>query len=551
MGKRVRAVAGALSGDRGAALLTVLAFMVILLILISTMLAVASNEAVISGLQRDGVQALERAHAGLEEAVRRVEAGRPYSQPFKASIDRGVSITPSVQVQVVTRDAGPAGAFLELRSDATVGRARRRLSMLVLAVPDVTPPNIMFGYNFAEGGNAAEVGTGDVYSQTYIEFVQVPNLPPPDEQYTYSGWAIIKRNPAAGYTVDDPCYTNANCMAEQGPAPADRWFAGHRRTTYADVPFNEAFPGALPDLRLPGTVLTFSCGSIPAGTVGADGPGYDSGAPLLEWRADMVVDPVPPGAQVIGGGTALYGCTTAGTEDSTPLPYTWVREVVNVSEDFVPAAYRAALGCAGGRCNVRLWFKTLLIDTWFSQYWQYNEAELNWEKNAALVANPRYGAVPPFPPFAALDQNFDERVTGGGTINDSSGIDFGECIEDTSPTGDGLPNTCDSPDSRPRVVLLDCVPSGSCDYIVNGNLTGHGLLLVDGDVVFNGTLNYRGTIIVNGNATVGSGNVTIYGGLVARSAAFITGSIKVNAGGMVANVLVGSATVTRRSWWER
>ena len=541
MVRRTRSTGERASAERGAALITVLAFMVILLILISTMLAVGSNEAVISGLQRDGVQALEHAQAGIEEAVRRIEAGRPYSAPFTGSV------APGVQVQVVTRDAGPSGAFLELRADATVGRARRRLSMLALAVPDFTPPNIMYGYNFAEGGNAAEVGTGDVYSQTYIEFVDVPSSPPPDEQYTYSGWAIIKRNPPAGYSVNDPCYTNANCMAEQGPAPADRWFAGHRRTAYDNIPFNQAFPGALTDNRVPGAVLNYACASIPVATVGANGPGYDSGFPNLEWRADRIVDSVPPDDHVLSAAEPLYGCTTAPGEDGTPLPYTWVREVVNVHEDFVPVAYRAALGCAGNRCDVRLWFKTIRFDPWFAQYWQYNEAELNWEKKAALVANPLYGAIPPFPPFNALEQNFDTRRDGGGTINDSDGIDWGECIEGS----DGIANNCDSPDSRPQIVLLDCVPSGSCDYTVNGNITGHGLLLIDGDVVFNGTLNYLGTIMVNGNATVGSGNVTVYGGLVARSAAFITGNITINAGGMVANIITGPATVTRRSWWER
>jgi len=98
MANTMRSARETVSGERGAALLIVLAFMVLLLILISTMLAVGSNEAVISGLQRDGVQALEHAQAGLEEAVRRIEAGRPYSAPFTGSV------APGVQVQVVTRE---------------------------------------------------------------------------------------------------------------------------------------------------------------------------------------------------------------------------------------------------------------------------------------------------------------------------------------------------------------------------------------------------------------------------------------------------------------
>jgi hypothetical protein len=67
----------------------------------------------------------------------------------------------------------------------------------------------------------------------------------------------------------------------------------------------------------------------------------------------------------------------------------------------------------------------------------------------------------------------------------------------------------------------------------------------------NGTFDFWGTVVVNGSLTLGSGDVNIYGGLVANSTAYLTGSIDVFAGGDVSNVITGGATVTTRTWWER
>src|SRR2546428_13301024 len=62
--------------DRGAALITVLLFVVLMFILITAMLTVTGNEVVIAGLQKDGVRATELAQAGIPEAISPVNVGQ-------------------------------------------------------------------------------------------------------------------------------------------------------------------------------------------------------------------------------------------------------------------------------------------------------------------------------------------------------------------------------------------------------------------------------------------------------------------------------------------
>jgi len=510
------------SDQRGVALVVVLLFAVLLMMLVATMLAVGGTQVSISGTQRDSARALERAQAGVEEGIRRVEANRAYSNPFGGSVD-----PTSVQVEVVPRRVGPNGQIIEIQGAATVGVARRRLSVLALAVSKLIPPKIMYGHNFSQQGNAAEVGSGDVYAQTYVEFVIVPDQP---DQFTYSGWGIRKKAPFGPYS-NTPCYTHAECMAAN-PPDADRWYPGQRRTAYEDIAFNLVIPAST-DTRVPKTVLNFACpgGPVPAGTIGLNGPGFQAG----DRRGDL--NPADP-LQAAIAAVPLYGCTPDG------LPYTWVREVFYATQEFV-APWDPA--CTTATCEVKMWFQAISFERWFNSYWVFDEPSLEFDKAPALAADPSRGAIPPFPPFAVLEGNPDTTQVGGGTINDSSGINFGTCVEGS----DGVPNNCDSLTSDPQTVLLDCAPPGSCTYTVNGTLDGHGLLLIDGDLVVNGTFNYWGTVIVNGNLTLGAGNVTVYGGIVAKSTAWLTGNITVYAGTSVSNVLVGPATVTVRSWRER
>src|SRR2546426_371359 len=85
------------SRDRGAALITVLLFVVLMFILITAMLTVTGNEIVIAGLQKDGMRATELAQAGIQEAIARVAIGRPYSGAggWPSSLDPRWSTTPN------------------------------------------------------------------------------------------------------------------------------------------------------------------------------------------------------------------------------------------------------------------------------------------------------------------------------------------------------------------------------------------------------------------------------------------------------------------------
>src|SRR2546427_670979 len=99
--------------ERGAALITVLLFVVLMFILITAMLTVTGNEIVIAGLQKDGMRATELAQAGIQEAIARVAAGRPYTGAggWTASID------PRVTVTVTRVFPGANSAYLQI--DAT------------------------------------------------------------------------------------------------------------------------------------------------------------------------------------------------------------------------------------------------------------------------------------------------------------------------------------------------------------------------------------------------------------------------------------------------
>src|SRR6185503_19966321 len=59
-------------------------------------------------------------------------------------------------------------------------------------------------------------------------------------------------------------------------------------------------------------------------------------------------------------------------------------------------------------------------------------------------------------------------------------------------------------ESSPKVTWFDSATA------VNGNLTGAGVLIFEGDVSISGTVNYKGLIIVKGKLVI-DGNATIYG----------------------------------------
>ncbi|HEY3248947.1 MAG TPA: hypothetical protein VGK88_11725 [bacterium] len=488
--------------ERGAALVTVLLFMVLTFILITSMLTVTGNEVVISSLQRDGIRALEYAQAGLNETTKRMAEGRRY---YIGGGSWTSSLDPSTSVTVTRRVVGVNSGYMEIAVTSTVGRSTRRISSMVLLRTITFPPNITFAERVTEQGSA-DITDGDAYARTFIKYKDYPSA----GSYTYTGYTISKA--AGGGPAIPACYSHADCLSKYpGNSDVARWYPGTRRTE------NESSDT--------GKDLLAQMYKCPAGGGGTLPTETISG--ILATCASSCTSQT----------YTRYGFdkdTVSGTDyavsTSLPcgLPYRY-DQVTFTDEDNVS--------------QTRL-FKSIVFEQWFDNYWDFNEGALTYEKKAALTAHPEFGAVPPFPDFSAVEGNYDRKVSCTGTCTINSG-DFGECIlTSTTPP-------CQASTDRPIIVWLDGGSGTTWD--INANLTGHGTLVVDGNLRINGTFEYWGTVIVNGTAenTVGGGNPKIHGGLVAQSTLSLSGNITVDGGSSYTSVPVGRTVVTGKAWWER
>lgn len=487
--------------------MTVLLFMTLTFILITSMLTVTGNEVVIASLQRDGVRALDLAQGALQEAVRRMEEGRPFQRGFTSSLSSAATVT------VVRRYAGTNSAYQEITATATLGRSTRRISFLVLQRNITFPPNITFAASVIEAGSA-QISCGDAYARTFIQYKDYPSNDPPCTEppnITYSGWRISKVEPGPVA----PCYTNAGCIAAN-PAKPDvaRWYPGTRHTEEQistiglDVAAQKNKCPAGGGGSLPGNLVT---GTLADGTAVVNVPayGFDTDDP-------DGAGPIAPQAV-----TAALPCG---------LPY-----------KLEPETFADELGV-----NQTRLMKKIVFEHWFANYWQFNEAKMNYEKKTNLTSYPQYGAVPPFPEVDTVNSNFDCKKDGGGTIS-------------------SLPITCDTPaatstDLGCYAAVMTCTPAADRQvmlvleggpWTINGTLQGHGTIVVNGDLVVNGNFEYWGTIIVNGTLTLGAGSAVIHGGLVADNTLQISGNITVEGGGTVSNVPTGRSIITGKGWWER
>lgn len=516
--------------------MTVLLFVALVFILITGMLNVSGNEIVIAGLQRDGVRASELAQAAIQEAIVRVRAGRPYLPTFTSSMAPACPASPRcVTISVASQYVGGTGAaYLELRAEARVGRATRRLSTLVLAQAVSFPPDITFAASVNQQGSA-EITCGDAYAQTFLEYKSYPSnsaCPSEPSPLTYAGWRVSKVSPGA----IAPCYDNAQCVASNpGNTNVARWYPGTRQT---------ANPGVIdPDtgqdhgtqiLNWANSVSTSSCpGSPPVSTtkvadLAAAGDKFAT-APY----ANQLVSSNPT--------VPLHGFDTDGGLAVSPglpcgFPYVWVRRRV-LKEDGLPETPEY------------WWFKTIIFKQWLDRYWYFDESGLKFRKGSDLVANPAYGAVPPFPEISAFTANYDCKITGGGTLNSLPVA----CVAPPDPPGTATTTDlgCLSPQmacspTRPKVIVLEG------NWTLNGNIGGHGTIIINGDLVVSGTFDYWGTIIVNGTLQAGTGNVRVYGGLVARETLKLIGNIEVQGGSTVGGTPpTGPTNVVGRAWWER
>ncbi len=485
-------------GQRGAALVTVMLFMVLLLILITAMLTVAGNEAVISGLQRDGVRALDLAQGGVQEAIRRIEEGRPFQAGFTGSL------APTLTVAVVRRVVGSNSAYQEIQATATVGRATRRLSHLILQRMIMFPPNVIFGPAF-EGKN---IDTGDVYSQTWVKFTK-NNIGP--DVFTYAGWRI-RREPDPGPPVDPGvpvCYTHVDCVLAGGVSAAN-WYPATRLTE--------------PIITVLGADIVAQTNKCPAG----------GGPPLPPSTISGVLasDPCTPSCTTVI--VNVYGFDTDDPDGIGPLPPQAVvagKVPCGLPYKMVLRTFNDETGTSVTRLT-----KMIVFEQWFDNYWLFDEAQMTYVKKTSLVTYPQFGAVPPAIDPAAATSNFDRVVTGGGALSGDFGCKYPEMA-------------CVPPVDRPISVLL----VGPGPWTINTAIQGHGTLVVNGDLNWtSGSLDYWGTIIINGTLTIVDPLAgTITGGIVSTNTLLIHRGVHVVAGTSVNSVPVGRSIVVGKAWWER
>lgn len=515
--------------ERGAALVTVLLFMTLTFILITSMLTITGNEVVISSLQRDGVRAMDLAQAGLQESIRRMEEGRKFMPGFTSSLQSSVPGS-SIAVTVVRQFVGVNSAYQELRTDATIGRSTRRLSMLVLQRAITFPPNITFAASVIEQGSA-DISCGDAYARTFIQFKNYPSnscSEPPT--ISYSGWRMSKGSPGAVAA----CYTHLGCIAANpGNSDVEKWYPATRRTEAANTTLGADI--ASQKNKCPaGGGGSLPAGTVPAGAIFADNTASDGTVPIYGFDADGPIGPVPQQAVIAG----VLPCG---------LPYKW-QSFTFPDENLN---------------NVERWIKSINFEQWFALYWRWDESKLTVVKRNGspctdqyctvggvepnLVLYPQFGAVPPFPEIDTVNGNFDCRLTGGGVIN-TLPVTCADPPSTTSDLGCKSPQMACAPAvDRPTIVVFD-EPG---DYTINGNIQGHGTIVVNGNLTVNGDFEYWGTLIVNGTLTLGAGSATIHGGLVADSTLRISGNINVEGGGTITNIPTGRSIVTGRGWWER
>ena len=151
-----------------------------------------------------------------------------------------------------------------------------------------------------------------------------------------------------------------------------------------------------------------------------------------------------------------------------------------------------------------------------------------------LEKHPELGAIPPFPEFHEIADNYD-RVAREGLI---TGGDFGCRLPEMA--GD---MACPEDVGRPLLVFLD-----DDSAHIASNMRGHGTLAARGNLTITSNFEYWGMALVNGLLT-GAGTPTIHGTLVVNGPLLVTGNFTFEAGGP--SVPVGRSVALSRAWWER
>lgn len=442
---------GMIREEQGAALVVVLLFMVLTFILITTMLVAAGNEAILSGLHRDTVRALELAQAGVQEGVARIQQGHPYTPGFTSSLN------PSVTVTVIHRVIGTNSAYQEIQSTAKVGQVTRRVSALVLQRSTVAPPDITLAERVTEQGNG-KITSGDAYSRTFFVYKQDPT-----PGFTYAGWRISKNPPGPVAS----CYTNAQCTSSGWP----NWYPGTRRAEYQTS-----------DLGSDILAQTNHCNAGDGGPLRTD-----TVTGIL--TTDSTLMPVTVNAYGFDrdDGYAVTSALPCG------LPYRYV--VQTIADE-----------------NGTLWsllFKTIVYEQWLNNFWRFDERLLTYVKTDALTNHPEFGAIPPFPDVNALETNYDQLYTPSTGITNGLGtaaqplivLLSGDWHLNGNLTGYGT-----------LVVDGNLTLNGTFNYwgtvIVNGTFVqASGTSTITGGLMARNTLDLTGNFTINGGGAVPSGPV--------------------------------------------
>lgn len=480
----------------------VLLFLAISLILVLTTLATMRGEIVIAGFHRDGVRALDLAQAGIQEAARRLEAGRQLRVPvgapdFKSSLNSSVSVTVSDPAAI-----GAGSAYREIQATATAGTATRRLSFLVLQQQLMFPPNSTIGDRVRQPGNPNRIKSGDVYSRSWIQY---QSNPPDPGTLSYSAWRMSRCTDLnCSEDVQPPsqpfCYNHTDCTTAPNNEP--KWYPGTRRSEYATSTL--------------GTDIQAQTLKCPAGGGGSLPPDLVDPTVL---RGDTNPNALPGAMPAYGFDRDTRDGVDRAVSAQLPcgLPYKWTS---------------ATFPQEDGTTVTRL-VKTVVFEQWFKNYWIFNDPQMTFVKGSALTTYPDVGAVPPFPDGTMPPSDFYAQLTGGGTVTPPAGKDFGTA-------------------SQTRTVYMD-----NSTWTINASSpsTGYGTMVIDGNLIVNITggsnFTYGGTIIVKGTLTLTNGQLIVNGGLVARDTVILNGSAAVYGGVGVGSPPVGPSIVVGKGWWER
>jgi hypothetical protein len=418
--------------EKGVALATVMLFMVLVFVFTTYMMTVTGTEILVAGLHRDSTRALALAQAGVQEAVRRIEGGRPFQTGFVSSLNPNVAVTVT-QLGVVGN-----ATYQEIQATATVGRSTRRLSFMVQQrSTSALLPNIIWGDHVNMIHDHLTISSGDVYTRHGLRYEE-PSTSlggvNSTSTYNYAGWRIwSEKSPKLN------CYVPADCPDKM--YPGTRLADSEASVLGAEIKAQTNKCPAGGGGALPTDVIS---GTLANGTSVTNYPVWAHDKDFVSGVGDQAV-------------TAALPCG---------LPYKLVSETFQDKFD------------NGWYTRI---FKHIVYEQWFENYWQYDDAQGMYTKNSKLTTYPQFGAIPPSPDFTSLSQTYNRKLTGGGPVTGDIGCKSPEM-------------SCTPAVSRPITVVLEggSWTAGSIKghgvIVVNGNLTLNAGFEYWGTIVVNGTL---------------------------------------------------------------